>query len=124
MVEFGGPGSHAALLTREIGVPAVSHIPHLLQEIRSGDMLIVDGTSGIVIVSPDTKTLESYKERVKKCRVDMLKAKKRSHEPAITLDGVKIEVMANITCREDLELALKNGADGVGLYRVEGLYLS
>ena len=124
VVAFGGPGSHAALLTRAIGIPAVGHIPQLLEEVRSGDRLIVDGTSGIVIVSPDTKTLESYKERVQKSRIDMVQAKKRCDEPAITLDGVKIEVTANITCREDLELALENGADGIGLYRVEGLYLS
>jgi phosphoenolpyruvate-protein phosphotransferase len=124
VIEFGGPGSHAALLTREIGIPAVGQIPNIRKEVQPDDILLVDGSRGTLTIRPDAATLASFKTRIEQCQVHSARSRKRCHDPAVTLDGVKVEVMANITCREDLEQALENGADGIGLYRVESLYLS
>jgi phosphotransferase system enzyme I (PtsI) len=124
VVEYGGPGSHAALLTRALGIPAVGQIPDVLHHIQPGDMVLIDGSQGTVIVSPDANTLISFERRVQHYQVYIAKTKTHCHKSAKTLDGLNIEVMANITCREDAEQAFENGADGIGLYRLESFYLS
>lgn len=124
VVESGGPGSHAALLTRALGIPAVGQIPDILRHIHSEDIVLVDGSQGAVIVSPDSDTRTSFEHRMTDYQVHVANAKIHCHEVAKTLDGTNIEVMANITCREDAEQALENGADGIGLYRIESFYLS
>jgi phosphoenolpyruvate-protein kinase (PTS system EI component) len=124
VVEYGGPGSHAALLTRALGIPAVGQISDLFQHIQPEETLLIDGSQGTVLVSPDAETLASFTRRMSHYQGQIAEAKVHCHEPAHTLDGVHIEVMANITCREDAEQALENGADGIGLYRIESFYLS
>lgn len=124
VVEFGGDGSHAALLTREMGVPAVSGIPNLLKHVFQKDVLLVDGFSGSVIVNPDEKTENDFKNRIKQLDISCEKQLEHCFETAKTLDGLTIQVFANVGCREDVQHAIKNGADGVGLYRLEQFYLS
>ncbi len=124
VVEFGGTGSHAALLTREMGIPAVSRIPNLLKYVSQGDVLLIDGFSGSVIVNPDEKTENDFKNRIKQLDISRKKQLEHCFETAKTLDGLTIQVFANVGCREDVQHAIKNGADGVGLYRIEQFYLS
>jgi phosphoenolpyruvate-protein kinase (PTS system EI component) len=107
-----------------MGIPAVARIPELMNKICQGDTLLVDGFSGSVIVNPDNKTLNHFKNTIEQQRISFIQERKHCFEPAYTLDGVTIRVMANVGCREDVEHALENGADGVGLYRLEQLYLS
>jgi phosphotransferase system enzyme I (PtsI) len=124
VVELGGNGSHAAILTREMGIPAVARIPDLLQRICQGNKLLVDGLSARVIVNPDNEAESNFRNRIKQRNVSRGQQLEHCCEPAITLDGVTIQVMANVGCLEDVQHALENGADGVGLYRLEQLYLA
>ncbi|AQQ71823.1 Phosphoenolpyruvate-protein phosphotransferase [Limihaloglobus sulfuriphilus] len=122
IVERGGPASHAAILTRELGIPAVSNIDNAVQKITQGENLIVDGTQGSVLIDPDEEMQRKFQKKQEDMSVRFAIAKQYSHEKAATLDGTEVEVTANISCREDAELAVKHGADGIGLYRTEQLY--
>ena len=124
VAEFGGSASHAALLTREMGIPAVTHVSAACDAIAPGETVLVDGSTGTVVVAPDAETRARFAQRVAEHRISSAAAREQCHEPATTLDGVATAVMANIGCREDAVLAAENGADGVGLYRLEQLYLS
>lgn len=124
VVEFGGSGSHCALLTRQLGIPGVFQVPDLLDHIRTGDLLLLDGLRGTVTVSPDRARQARFSERMERYYAGAAKAKQHSHESAVTRDGVTISVMANIGNRYDAETAVENGADGVGLFRTEVFFLS
>jgi len=124
VAEFGGSASHAALLTREMGIPAVTQVPAACDAIAPGDTVLVDGFAGTVVVAPDAETQAGFAQRVAEHRISWAAARERCREPATTVDGVTTTVMANIGCREDAVVAADNGADGVGLYRLEQLYLS
>ena len=124
LVEYGGTGSHAALLTRALGIPAIGQIPDILSRIQHGEQLLVNGTENTVVCSPDQETLDAFTRQMDRYHERVECSQQRCHETAITSDGRTIEVMANITNREDVEHALKYGADGIGLYRTESFYLS
>jgi phosphoenolpyruvate-protein phosphotransferase len=124
VLEFGGPGSHAALLARALGIPTVSQIPNATDRIADGQQVVVDGIAGEVILSPDAATQGQYEERVRTAQADTLQLRRLSVEPARTINGQVITVMANVGCAEDVTAAAENGADGVGLYRIEQFYLS
>ncbi len=124
VVECGGTGSHAALLTRALGIPAVGQIPGVLDKIEPGEQVLLNGNSQTVICSPADETVEAFEQQVEQYHAQLLSAQKHSHERAVTQDGVPVTVMANITCREDVEQAVQYGADGIGLYRVESFYLA
>ena len=124
ILEFGGPGSHAALLARALGIPTVAQIPKATEKIADEEEVIVDGDVGEVILNPSAATRASYSERIRSGREKQDQVKLLSREPARTCDGVEIAVLANIGAREDVIAAAENGADGVGLYRIEQFYLS
>lgn len=125
VVQYGGPACHAALLAKEMGIPTVAQLPEdLFQLVASGDNMLVDGFEGIVLVKPDSRTQSQFQRRIGYQRGAAFKAREACHAPALTRDGIAIDVMANIGCRDDTELAVENGADGIGLYRIETLYLS
>ncbi|MGH8609936.1 MAG: phosphoenolpyruvate--protein phosphotransferase, partial [Gammaproteobacteria bacterium] len=124
VVESAGAGSHAALLTRELGIPMVAQIAGVLDEIQNGDTVLVDGLRGAVVVSPDEDTGKEFAQHIDSYHSDVAKAKAVCREPATTGDGVSVTVMANVGDLEDVEFAAENGADGIGLYRVEQIYLS
>jgi phosphoenolpyruvate-protein phosphotransferase (PTS system enzyme I) len=123
VVEELGKGSHAALLVREKGIPTLAGVfPHF-DELREGDEVLVDASREEIILEPDqpdsdafNKRLEAYRESIKFCRT-------LCHEPAETLGGAVVRIMANIGSHETAEAAAQNGADGVGLFRLEQLYL-
>jgi phosphoenolpyruvate-protein phosphotransferase len=124
VVAFGGPGSHAALLTRELGIPAVAQLAGELERIFPGDVLLVNGSSGAVTVAPDEKARARFEQEMERANTQIAQSRKRCHEPASTPSGIRVQVFANIGCQEDAVLAAENGADGIGLYRIEWPYLS
>lgn len=124
VLEFGGPGSHAALLARALGIPTVAQIQDATLRITDGQELIVDGFAGEVILSPDPVTRGQFEERTKAVQTHVRRAKDLAMQPARTADGAEVAVMANLGSPEDGIAAAENGADGVGLYRIEQYYLS
>jgi phosphoenolpyruvate-protein phosphotransferase len=124
VVEYGGRVSHAAILTRELGVPGVVQIPNLLQHIQTGDTVFVDGDRGRIVVRPDEELKKKLYESVQERWSGAVHAQSGRQEPATTQDGRTINVMANVGCKEDIEHAVASGADGIGLHRTEHLYLS
>lgn len=124
VLEFGGPGSHAALLAEALGIPTVAQIPKATETIADDDVLIVDGLRGEVIINPDAATQAGYTEEIQGAQVRSVEVKQLAQQPACTRDGTQIAVLANVGCREDVSAAVDDGADGVGLYRLEQFYLS
>jgi phosphoenolpyruvate-protein phosphotransferase len=124
VVDFGGQGSHAALLAEALGIPTVAQIPGVTERINDGDVLIVDGFKGEVIVNPDEETRTRYKETIRDAQIQGARVRESARQPACTLDGTTVTVFANVGGREDVVAAVENGADGVGLYRMEQFYLS
>ncbi|MBU2709794.1 phosphoenolpyruvate--protein phosphotransferase [Zooshikella sp. WH53] len=123
LLEYGAKGSHAALFARQLGVPCISEIPNILEKLTNGDMALVDGTLGVLIVNPNRPMMISFQKTVDENALLLQKAQKLAGCPAVTLDGMLISVNANVGCHEDTSKALKNGADGIGLYRIEQFYI-
>ena len=124
VVEALGQGSHAALLAREKGIPTVAGFPGLLSRIGSRTELLVDGFRGTLVVAPQEATRTEFQERIAKWRAALVRCQAACHQPARTLDGQRIDVEANVGIADDMELALDNGADGIGLLRIEQLYFA
>ena len=124
VLEFGGPGSHAALLAEALGIPTVGKIPNVTAEVADNDELIVDGFRGEVVINPDEDTLARYAEEIHSVQARNAQARQSARGPAYTLDGTMVTVLANVGCREDAVAANDDGADGVGLYRLEQFYMS
>jgi phosphotransferase system, enzyme I, PtsP len=117
--ELGGATSHGAVLARALGVPAVTGIGRLTNEILAGDPLIIDGDLGLVVVRPTAETSADYARRgqtAERRRTEFLKYRDR---PTTTADGLLVSLQANIALGVDLEIARENHADGIGLYRTE-----
>jgi len=123
VTEKGGPTSHTAILAEALNIPAVVGVNNLLQNIKNGDELIVDGTKGEVIVNPDNETKEQYVSLKKEKDEQEKLLKEKAKEFAYTKSGKRIEVVANIGSPKDVDKALEMGAEGVGLYRTEFLFL-
>ena len=125
LAEFAGPAAHAALLAREIGIPCVGGIPKLLEIVRTGDIVLVNGTEGTAVINPDSRSLQRYQDSLddmRKCRVTMVQESRIKR--TMTLDGIEVSVMANVRSREDVDRAMECGADGIGLFRTEPFVLS
>ena len=123
ILEFGGIGSHAALLARALGIPTVAQIPNALDVIGEGEEVIVDGFQGEVILRPDARRVADFESRASSARKAADSARRAARKPAVTKAGVEVPVAANVGAREDVSAAIKEGADGVGLFRTEQLYL-
>ncbi len=119
----GTATSHASILARSLGVPALIQVKNLLSKIEDGSFLIIDGNSGTLVCNPNPALIEDYNrakgefERNRKLVMDALA------QPCITQDGVKVKLCANIGQAQDVQCVLKNQADGIGLYRTEFTYL-
>ena len=125
LAEFAGPAAHAALLARELGIPCVGGIPELLETVHTGDVVLVNGAEGTAVINPDSQALQRYErslDEVRKRKETM--AQVSLTERTVTLDGIEVSVMANVRSREDVELAMERGADGIGLFRTEPFFLS
>ncbi len=122
-MDQGGATAHTAILARSFGIPAVLGVGRVSREAKSGDLMIVDGTEGVVILNPTEESLAIYRQR--KVVVDHTRQHEAilSDEPAVTLDGQRYALLANIEIPEEVELVLSRGADGIGLYRSEFLFI-
>jgi len=121
--DAGGRTSHVAILARALGMPAVVGVKNLSVEVSGGDPVIIDGNQGIVIIKPDRATREKYRELdIRRRRAEAELVGLRSL-PAVTRDGTAIKLLGNIEFPNEVETCLKNGAEGIGLYRTEFLYL-
>ena len=123
LLEYGSTGSHAALFAREMGLPCISGFPDLLTTVPDGGLALVDADAGIVTIRPQEKQKAIFLNKVDDKERDYKVALSRASIPAITKDGVTISVLANVGCNDDTETAMLNGAEGVGLYRLEQAYL-
>ena len=121
--EAGGPGGHTAIVARGMEIPAVVGVGNFLHNIRSGDEVIVDGHLGRIIVSPDEATRDHYMQRRRFRQSIATQLEEIRDLPACTSDGVRIELMANVEFPNEALSCVARGADGVGLYRTEFLYL-
>ena len=124
VTEYGGPMSHTAILARSLGIPAVVGIHNVTRYVRQGETLVVDGESGTVLADPDEGTLAFYQGRRAAIEVRRARLRDLVGRPAVTRDGVAVELLANLELPEDTEAARANGAVGVGLYRTEFLYMN
>jgi phosphotransferase system enzyme I (PtsI) len=124
VTDMGGRTSHTAIMARSLEIPAVVGSETATHSVNTGDTLIVDGITGVVVVNPSPEIMQEYQERQ---RV----RQKMEHElfqyrdlPAETLDGYRVKVLANIELVEEIPAVLQHGAEGIGLYRTEYLYLN
>jgi phosphotransferase system enzyme I (PtsI) len=121
---LGGAEGHTAIMARSLGLPAVLGVPALLAGIKSGTAIIVDGDEGRVIVSPSVETLALYRRRRTQQRRVARSLAELAGEPAVTLDGERVQLLVNLEQTRDLAPALAAGAEGVGLLRTEFLFMN
>jgi phosphotransferase system enzyme I (PtsI) len=121
---IGGSESHTAIMARSLGLPAVLGLAQLVLEVQVGDIVIIDGSAGRVIIRPKPATLSSYRER----RAEFERAQRQLASlrrlPAVTRDGTAVTLLANVELPREAELAVAAGAEGVGLLRTEFLYMN
>ncbi|MBN1493285.1 MAG: phosphoenolpyruvate--protein phosphotransferase [Candidatus Omnitrophica bacterium] len=122
--DVGGPTSHAAIMARSMEIPAVVGLETISSEVLDGDIVVIDGNNGIVIVNPDEETLSEYKTEEEKFEAFVQRLDQVKELAATTLDGHTIELSANIEFPSDIDSVLLHGAHGIGLYRTEYMYLN
>ena len=122
-INVGGRTSHTAIVARAMGIPAVVGLGNLTAEVNGGDLVIIDGGRGVVIINPDADQLAEYREDARKLGEMDAELAMLAPLPAETLDGHQVSLQANIEGPDDIVDAYHRGAQGVGLYRTEFLYL-
>lgn len=123
VTNIGGRTSHSAIMARSMEIPAVVGVQDIVEKIKSGEFVIVDGSEGKVIVNPAEDLIQLYKEKQLSYEAQRQELKKLVNLPSMTPDGVKVELVANIGNPKDGLVAVTNGAEGIGLYRTEFLYM-
>jgi phosphotransferase system enzyme I (PtsI) len=123
ITDVGGKTSHTAIVARSMDIPAVVGARQASHLIRQDDCIIVDGDAGLVIVDPSPIILEEYRFRQRQSELERGRLARLRHTPAVTLDGERIELLANIEMPEDAPGAVEAGAAGVGLFRSEFLFM-
>ena len=123
ITDVGGSTSHTAILARGLAIPSIVGLENARSLIRDGEQLIVDGTRGVVIVNPDARVLEEYQLRKNQLELEKTKLKRLKTAKSQTIDGVEVQLLANIELPGDVPEALEAGAEGVGLFRTEFLFL-
>ena len=124
VTDVGGVTSHTAIVARSLGIPAVVGLHHARETIAEGDTLIVDGTQGLLIVNPDPLVLAEYRARQGDLKTEKKRLRRLKSTPAATVDGTPIELFANIELPQDMPEVLEAGAEGVGLFRTEFMFLN
>jgi phosphocarrier protein FPr len=120
---LGAPTSHSAILARSLGLPAVVGLGEAILGVADGTPLVLDGDAGQVLLAPEAGVLDDYRRRQVEARQAAEAARAAAHAPALTRDGRRIEVVANIGSDADARAAVAAGAEGVGLFRTEFLFL-
>ena len=123
VTETGGPGSHTAVVAGALEIPAVLGTGPFLNEVSGGDLVIIDGDEGLVILHPDEETIARYQHEAEEIRSLALQLEELRDLPAETSDGERITLLGNIEFPYEVDHCVARGADGVGLYRTEFLYL-
>jgi len=124
VTDVGGVTSHTAIVARSLGIPAVVGLHHAHRTISEGEILIVDGLQGVLVVNPDPLVLAEYRERQSELKARRQRLKRLKTTPAATRDGTPIELFANIELPQDMAEVLEAGAEGVGLFRSEFMFLN
>lgn len=124
ITDVGGATSHTAILARSLNIPSIVALQRARDLINDGELIIVDGDLGVVIVSPSKEILAEYKLRQEQWELEQQKLKRIKTTKAITIDGTVIELFANIEVPEDVAAARAAGATGIGLYRTEFLFMN
>ncbi|NLP27706.1 MAG: phosphoenolpyruvate--protein phosphotransferase [Clostridia bacterium] len=123
LTEVGGLTSHTAIMARSMEIPAVVGLDDITYKLRNGDKVIVDGVDGLVIVNPEEEAIESYREKIREFETGKIKLKELKNRTITNLQGKTIEISANIGSTEEMEKVIEYGADGIGLFRTEFLYM-
>jgi phosphotransferase system enzyme I (PtsI) len=123
-IDLGGTASHTAILARSMNVPAVVGLDRASQMVRDDDWLVIDGDTGVLIVAPDAAVLEEYRHQMALGLLERKQLERLVHVPSATLDGVPIELLANIELPAEAAQARAAGASGVGLFRTEFLFMN
>ncbi len=122
--DAGGRTSHTSIVAAALGIPVVVGCQRLTQYVEDGDVLVVDGRSGVVIVRPDAETLDQYRRDIERIDTEQITLREYAALEAVTLDGTRIRLLGNIEFPHEIESVQANGGDGVGLYRTEFLFLT
>jgi phosphotransferase system enzyme I (PtsI) len=123
VTEMGGPGSHTAIVAEALEIPAVVGTGPFLADVSGGELVVVDGDQGLVILQPDEETLARYRHEVEQNRTVAARLQSLRDLPAVTADDVRVLLLGNIEFPYEVEHCVDRGADGIGLYRTEFLYL-
>lgn len=123
VTEIGGPTSHTAIIARTMDIPSVSGIKDITDIANNGDLIIVDGDKGRIILNPNKEEIEEYQAKQDEYGEFKVRLKEMIGKESISKDGVKVEIAANIGRPEDMEQVLANDGEGVGLFRTEFLYM-
>ncbi len=124
VTDLGGVTSHTAIVARSLNIPAIVGARTARQMVREGELVIVDGVHGVLIVAPDEVVLEEYRQRQRELELGRQKLKRIRATPATTRDGTAVDLHANIELPQDIEQVRESGATGVGLFRSEFLFLN
>lgn len=122
--DIGGRTSHTAIMAKSLEIPAVVGLETITGQVREGDIVVVDGIEGMVVISPGPAELQKYKQAQLRYQEAGRGLKKLRDLPCVTLDGRRIELAANIELPDETASVLSHGADGIGLYRSEFLYMN
>jgi phosphoenolpyruvate-protein phosphotransferase (PTS system enzyme I) len=124
VTDLGGATSHTAIVARSLAIPAVVGLHHARPLVRDDDLLIIDGTRGVLIVEPDPRVLEEYRLRKSELELERSKLKRLKTARAATLDGEEVELLANIELPQDIAQVKEVDAAGIGLFRTEYLFMN
>ena len=120
----GGVSSHVVILARNYGIPTIVGLEDISKKVHNGETVIVDGNEAEILVNPDKSTIDEYKQKIRNEYLHKLELRRFLDKPAQTKDGTKFHLYANIGTPEEAELAKAEGADGIGLFRTEFLYMA
>lgn len=124
ITESGGPTSHTAILARSLGIPAIVGLHRARERLRDDETIIIDGQQGWILASPDELSLQHYHKKRRQEHAQYLESIKNKDQPAVTRDGYTIKLMANIELPTDIPAVHDIGAQGIGLYRTEFLFMN
>ena len=120
----GGVSSHVVILARNYGIPTIVGLEDISKKVRNGETVIVDGKEAEILVSPDKSTIDEYKAKIRLEFAHKQSLKTFLDKPAVTKDGTRFKLYANIGTPEEADIAVAEGADGIGLFRTEFLYMA
>lgn len=121
---IGGKSSHSAIMARALGIPLVTGFQVLDQKIQTGDLLVIDGDQGSLYLNPDQEVVSQYTDIAERLMRRKETLKLLAKEPAVTRDQVRFKLAGNISSQSEFEMAVKHGAEGVGLFRTEFIYMN